>query len=102
VDPSVLDKRVDRYHKGKRTLGATAVQYGVAHAEAHSAVGDAEATVALAQAIGALYPEVGDLTPQQLHQSQMSWHAEDAASLEAYFRRKGREETVERRWPLCR
>ncbi|WP_030160964.1 exonuclease domain-containing protein [Glycomyces sp. NRRL B-16210] len=102
IDPSVLDKRVDRYRRGKRTLGVTAAHYGVAHAQAHSAVGDAEATVALARAIGAMYPEVGGLTPRDLHDSQVRWHAEDAASLEEYFRRKGREETVDRRWPLCR
>ncbi|PRY59141.1 exonuclease domain-containing protein [Glycomyces artemisiae] len=102
IDPSVLDKRVDKYRRGKRTLGATALQYGVVHDGAHSAAGDAEATVALARAIGALYPEVGDLTPQDLHASQVRWHAEDAASLEAYFKRKGREEAVDRRWPLQR
>jgi DNA polymerase-3 subunit epsilon len=102
VDPSVLDKRVDKYRKGKRTLGVTAAHYGVPHSEAHSAAGDAVATVALARAIGAMYPEVGDVTAQDLHASQIQWHAEDAASLEAYFRRKGRDETIERRWPLCR
>jgi DNA polymerase III subunit epsilon len=102
VDPSVLDKRVDRYRRGKRTLGVTAAHYGVPHSEAHSAAGDAIATVSLARAIGAMYPEVGDLTPLDLHAAQVLWHAEDAASLEAYFRRKGREEAVERRWPLQR
>ncbi|MDN3240669.1 exonuclease domain-containing protein [Glycomyces tritici] len=102
VDPSVLDKRVDRYRKGKRTLGVTAAHYGVPLAEAHSAAGDAAATVALARAIGAMYPEVGGITAQELHASQVRWFAEDAASLEAYFRRKGREEAVDRRWPLCR
>jgi DNA polymerase-3 subunit epsilon len=102
IDPSVLDKRVDRYRKGKRTLGVTAAHYGVAHSEAHSAAGDAVATVALARAIGAMYPEVGGLTPLDLHAAQVLWHAEDAASLEAYFRRKGRDEAVDRRWPLCR
>lgn len=102
VDPSVLDKRVDRYRKGKRTLGVTAAHYGVPHAEAHSAAGDASATVALARAIGAMYPEVGGITPQELHASQVQWFAEDAASLEAYFRRKGRDEVVDRRWPLSR
>ena len=102
VDPSVLDKRVDRYRRGKRTLGVTAAHYGVPHGDAHSAAGDAAATVALARAIGAMYPEVGDVTAQELHVSQVRWHAEDAESLEAYFRRKGRDEVVERRWPLCR
>ena len=52
VDPSVLDKRVDKYRRGKRTLGVTAAHYGVPHSEAHSAAGDAIATVALARAIG--------------------------------------------------
>jgi len=102
VDPSVLDKRVDRYRRGKRTLGVTAAHYGVPHAEAHSAAGDAIATVGLARAIGSMYPEVGGITAQDLHAAQVLWHAEDAASLEAYFRKKGRDEVVERRWPLCR
>ncbi|MEV3937383.1 exonuclease domain-containing protein [Glycomyces sp. NPDC049804] len=102
VDPSVLDKRVDKYRKGKRTLGVTAAHYGVPHSEAHSAAGDAIATVALARAIGTMYPEVGAITAGELHAAQVRWHAEDAASLEAFFRRKGRDDVVERRWPLCR
>lgn len=102
VDPSVLDKRVDRYRRGKRTLGATAAHYGVPLSEAHSAAGDAIATVGLARAIGAMYPEVGAITAPELHAAQVLWHAEDAASLEAYFRKQGRDEVVDRRWPLCR
>ncbi|GAB3996937.1 3'-5' exonuclease [Glycomyces albus] len=102
VDPSVLDKRVDRYRKGKRTLAACARHYGVSLEDAHSAAGDAAATVALARAIGGRYPEVGSLDVRGLHESQVRWHAEDAASLEAYFKRSGRAERVERRWPLAR
>lgn len=102
VDPAVLDKRVDRFRRGKRTLGATAEHYGVALDGAHSAAGDAAATVTLARVIGARFPEVGGMGPRELHEAQVRWHAEDAASLEAYFRRKGRDETVERRWPIAR
>ncbi|MCH7232385.1 hypothetical protein L0U85_16215 [Glycomyces sp. L485] len=102
LDPAVLDKRVDRFRRGKRTLGATAEHYGVVLDGAHSAAGDASATVALARVIGARYPEVGAMEPRELHEAQVRWHAEDAASLEAYFRGKGRDETVERRWPLAR
>ncbi|WP_460545167.1 exonuclease domain-containing protein [Glycomyces halotolerans] len=101
IDPSVLDKRVDRYRRGKRTLGATAEQYGVVLDGAHSATGDAVATVALARVIGSRFPEVR-MDARELHEAQVRWHAEDAASLEAYFRRKGRMEVVERRWPLAR
>lgn len=102
IDPSVLDKRVDRFRRGKRTLGVTAAHYGVALDGAHSAAADAAATVSVARTIGARFPEVGSMEPRELHEAQVRWHAEDAASLEAYFRRKGREETVERRWPLAR
>lgn len=102
VDPAVLDKRVDRFRKGKRTLGATAAHYGVALDGAHSAAGDAAATVALARVLGASFPEIGALEPRELHEAQVRWHAEDAASLEAYFQRRGRPETVERRWPIAR
>ncbi|WP_026930010.1 exonuclease domain-containing protein [Glycomyces tenuis] len=102
VDPAVLDKRVDRFRKGKRTLGASCAHYGVALDEAHSAAGDAAATVALARVIGARFPEVGGMEPAELHRAQVRWHAEDAASLEAYFQRRGRAETVERRWPFAK
>ncbi|THV40108.1 exonuclease domain-containing protein [Glycomyces buryatensis] len=102
IDPSVLDKRVDRYRRGKRTLGVTCAHYGVDLDDAHSAAGDAIATVALARAIGAAYPEVGAVPLAELHAAQVGWFAEDAASLEEYFRRKGRNETVDRRWPLAR
>jgi DNA polymerase-3 subunit epsilon len=35
-----------------------------------------------------------------LHREQVSWAAEQAASLEDYFRRQGRSEQVERVWPV--
>jgi DNA polymerase-3 subunit epsilon len=102
IDPSVLDKRVDRFRKGKRRLEDVTRHYGVVLEDAHSAAGDATATVALAREIGRRFPEVGGLSPRELHDAQVAWFAEDAASLEAYFRRKGRDEAVERRWPLAR
>ncbi|GAA4915564.1 DNA polymerase-3 subunit epsilon [Stackebrandtia albiflava] len=100
IDPFVLDKKCDKWRKGKRTLSAVCEQYGVALSHAHSAVADATAAVALARAIGARYPKIAQMSLGELHVSQMGWHADDAASLEAYLRRQGRDETVDRRWPL--
>jgi DNA polymerase-3 subunit epsilon len=102
IDPLVLDKRCDRYRRGKRTLAAACGHYGVELVEAHSAAADALACVGLARVIGQRYPDVAAMACAELHLAQVGWHAEDAASLEAYFRRQGRVESVERRWPLAR
>jgi len=58
IDPLVLDRHVDRYRKGKRTLEVVAAHYGVQLDDAHRAAGDAAATVAVARAIGERYPEL--------------------------------------------
>lgn len=100
IDPFVLDKRCDRWRKGKRTLSAVCEHYDVPLRQAHSAVADAAAAVALARAIGHRHGRVAGMSPAELHAAQMGWHADDAESLEAYLRRQGRDETVDRRWPL--
>ena len=58
VDPFVLDKEVDRFRKGKRTLTAATEVYGVALTDAHDAGADAIAAGRLAQAIARRYPDV--------------------------------------------
>ena len=58
VDPLVLDRHVDRYRKGKRTLGVVADHYGVSLEGAHRAAADAAATVGIARRIGERYPEL--------------------------------------------
>lgn len=102
IDPFVLDKRVDKYRRGKRTLTAVCEHYGVSLTRAHSATADAAAAIALARKIGHIHPQVATMNPAELHVAQRTWHADDAASLEAYLRRKGRDETCDRRWPLQR
>lgn len=102
IDPFVLDKHCDKWRRGKRTLSVVSEHYGVDLSDAHSAAGDAKACVAVARAIGAAYPAVAAMNPAELHTAQIGWHADDAASLEDYFRRQGRPTTVDRRWPLQR
>ncbi len=87
IDPLVIDKAVDRYRKGKRTLEAAAITYGVDLADAHDAGADAVAAGRVAQAIARRYAaELGnDLAA--LHARQIDWCAEQAASFEDYMRR---------------
>lgn len=100
LDPYVLDKETDRYRKGKRTLTDVTAVYDIPLQRAHSADGDAGAAVELCRAIGRKHPRVGGMEATALHAAQVRWHAADAEGLERFFRSKGREERVDRRWPL--
>ena len=87
IDPLVLDKVVDRYRKGKRTLVAAALHYGVDLTEAHDAGADAIAAGRVAQAIAGRYPTELGIDVSELHTRQIAWAAEHAASFQEYMRR---------------
>lgn len=88
IDPLVIDKALDRFRKGKRTLEAASAHYGVALTDAHDASADAIAAGRVAQAIARAHSaKIGALTPQELHAQQVSWAAEQAASFQEYMRR---------------
>lgn len=100
IDPLVLDKQLDRFRKGKRTLGVVCEHYGVQLDNAHSASDDALAAARVAWKLAQKFPEVGEIDPRALHAQQVAWAAEQAASLEEYFKRQGRDESVEQAWPV--
>ena len=102
IDPLVLDKAVDRYRKGKRTLEVTAERYGVALDDAHDAGSDAIAAGRVALSLARAYPEQLDRPAAELHELQVGWYADQAASFERYMRTsKGDASFVaEREWPL--
>lgn len=100
VDPRILDKQFDRFRRGKRTLGAVCEHYRVTLDDAHAANADAIAAARVAYRLGATVAELRDMDLRVLHAAQISWAAEQAASLEQYFRREGRNERVERAWPI--
>ncbi|MEE1782274.1 MULTISPECIES: exonuclease domain-containing protein [Streptomycetaceae] len=101
LDPRVLDKHVDRYRKGRRTLTDLCAHYGVELAGAHDAAADASAALALTRTIGARYPAaLGGLTAAELHLRQAIWHAAQARGLQNWFDRSGTPERVDLSWPL--
>lgn len=100
IDPRILDKQFDRFRRGKRTLGAVCEHYRVTLDEAHAANADAIAAARVAYRLGATVAELRDMDLRVLHREQVSWAAEQAASLEQYFRGQGRNERVERAWPI--
>lgn len=101
VDPLVLDRALDRYRKGKRTLEIAALEYGVRLTDAHDAGADAIAAGRLAQAIAQRFGTDLDIVAADLHARQQIWCREQAASFEEYMRRvKDPEFAADGSWPV--
>ncbi|HZP55008.1 exonuclease domain-containing protein [Actinocrinis sp.] len=101
IDPHVIDKAVDRYRRGKRTLGATCEQYGIDLGEAHDATADALGAARLAYMLATRFPaEVGERSLAELQAFQVEWRARQSASLQEYFAKQGKDEVVDGSWPL--
>lgn len=89
VDPFVLDKHVDRYRKGKRTLTACCEHYRVRLDGAHDASFDAVAAARLAWRIAQQYPALADMPLHELHELQVKAKADQDVSFAAYLRKQG-------------
>lgn len=100
VDPLVIDKALDRYRKGKRTLEAAAAVYGVDLTDAHDAGADAIAAGRVAQAIAARHSAELGVPALELHRLQTEWSAQQSASFAEYMRRTHNPDFVETAgWP---
>ncbi|GHH29977.1 exonuclease domain-containing protein [Streptomyces rubradiris] len=104
VDPFVLDKHVDPYRSGKRTLTDLCRHYQVPLDGAHDAAADALAACRVAWRIANVHSKIGNATLAQLHEMQVEWAREQAESLAKYFRntpgKEDRAKTVRGDWPL--
>lgn len=86
VDPMVIDRALDKWRKGKRTLTDLCATYRVNLDGAHAADSDALAAARLAWRMAGVFPvECANL--ENLHDKQTAWAAEQATSLADYFRR---------------
>ena len=100
IDPLVIDRAMDRYRSGKRTLEAAAVHYGVELIDAHNAEAYAVAAGRVAQAVARKYFDTLGNDLGQVHDNQITWAAESAVSFQAYMRRvKDPEFVADGAWP---
>lgn len=105
LDSLVIDKKIDRYRKGKRVLITTAEVYGVelSEDEAHGARADAIASGRIIQKQLEDF-DIKPYGPKQLMALQAQWKKEQAASLQNYFRytapEPDPEAVVNGDWPL--
>ncbi|MFF7182477.1 exonuclease domain-containing protein [Streptomyces sp. NPDC008121] len=101
LDPRVLDRHLDRYRKGRRTLTDLCELYGVELEGAHDAAADATAAMDVVRAVARRFASrLERLSPAELHTLQAVWHAAQARGLQAWFARNGTPEVVDPTWPL--
>ncbi|MGX1811835.1 exonuclease domain-containing protein [Nocardia sp. NPDC055321] len=102
ADPFVMDRELDRYRPGKRTLSALCEHYGAVLGSAHDAGNDAKAAVALVEILAARYVvDLGTLTPTELTAVQTGWHHDRQEDFAAWLRRKGRDAgDIDGQWPI--
>jgi DNA polymerase-3 subunit epsilon len=101
IDPLVIDRAVDKFRRGKRTLTVTAMHYGVDLLGAHDAGADAIAAGRVAQALARIHAEALAFEASELHRRQVDWCREQAADFQDYMRRERDPEfTTSGAWPL--
>lgn len=89
LDVLVLDRQMDRYRKGRRTLSDLCDHYDVPLGTAHDASADAEAAVGVLAAMAARFLELGDRSLSDLHAEQMEWHRRWVGSYDVWRRGQG-------------
>lgn len=103
LDVLVLDRHLDRFRRGKRTLVDLCAEYRVALERAHDATADARAAAEVVAAMCQRFPELGQWTLHELHALQGCWHREWATSFAAWRNSKGLSppDDVDAAWPIA-
>lgn len=90
IDPHVIDKAVDKFRPGSRTLGATCKFYEIDLGNAHDATADALGAARVAYKLAVRYPKIGNADLADLHAWQVGWRAEQMVSLEKVHADQGK------------
>ncbi len=102
IDPLVIDRGLDPYRKGKRTLAALAEFYGVKQGAAHSADGDALTAARIVWRMSSRYWPIQNKTISELQTWQANEHLRWAVHYSDYLRGKGEEPSISTEWPIQR
>jgi DNA polymerase-3 subunit epsilon len=101
IDPLVIDRAVDTYRRGKRTLQMAAAHYAVPLVDSHTADADAIAAGRVAQAILRDHAEQLTGDAQWLHDQQIQWSHAWAENYQKFRRGNGDERFVASGdWPV--
>lgn len=99
IDPLVLDRKLNKFRKGKRNLGILCEEFGVKLKDAHNSTADAIAAGKLAQAMARKFPEL-NLELEELHNLQIAWSEEQNLDFAKFMRTRNPEYQPEIGWPM--
>jgi DNA polymerase-3 subunit epsilon len=112
LDPLVMDRALDKFRKGKRTLTATCAHYGVrlssaapgedesTAAGAHDSTADTLAALRVLWCIGRKYGDIAAKPLSELQDLQVEWQRAWAENFTAYRRRSNPDaEEIASDWP---
>jgi DNA polymerase-3 subunit epsilon len=90
LDPLVMDRSLERFRKGKRTLALVCERYGVVNEAAHDASADAIASVKVLFAMTEIFEhELATVDAATLTRSQVGWHRTWAEGMHTFLTSKG-------------
>jgi len=101
LDPLILDRRFDKWRKGKRTLSASTELYGVALGDdAHNATADAIAAGRVALAVLEKFKLLDEYSLNELHENQIVWSREQDESFNKFLEGLGKPLITDFGWPI--
>lgn len=101
LDPMVIDRHLDKWRRGKRTLTDLCLHYQVNLNGAHNAEEDALAAARLAWRMARVWPQMGDTPLTEFHDMQRSWRLIWADEFRDYLRSQGKPAgDVSGDWPI--
>jgi DNA polymerase-3 subunit epsilon len=103
LDALVLDRHLDPYRTGRRTLSHLCETYGVRIDRAHSAECDAQAAAEVLLSMAARYGELARASLHDLHLGQVEYHRAWFSSFNEWRRSRGLGalDPTESSWPLA-
>lgn len=100
IDPLVIDRALDPYRKGKRTLDTVSAHYGVTNPAAHDAEGDAVTTGLVVHRLVERFPDALSVDVHTLHDQQIVWAKAWEENFYDYLERNGKPRPTSRgAWP---
>ena len=100
-DPFVVDKEKNKFRKGKRTLENVCAHYNVPLDNAHEAAADAVAAARVAWKLTREFPELVEMTSDELMLAQSTWYYQSQVELQAWFEKQGKSTSVNNNWPIA-
>lgn len=101
IDPMVIDRHLDKWRRGKRTLADLCLHYQVGLNGAHTAAEDAIAAARLAWRLARVWPQMGELSLDELHDLQRGWRLTWADDFRDYLTKQGKPaDDVSGEWPM--